>query len=180
MTLIYCGLNKNPSFICRFTDLYILDSKESIMSPKIDDLDLNILRELKRDARKSYREIAEKLNVAEGTIYNRVNKLQETGVIKGFISDIDFSKLGYDLITVIGITVEGGHLPELEKKIAEKPNVSALYDVTGDYDALIVAKFKDRCSLNKFIKEILAMPDVKRTYTMVVLNVMKEAHGIEI
>lgn len=150
------------------------------MASKVDDLDLKIIRELQKDARQSYREIAERLKVAEGTVYNRVNKLQELGVIKRFIPDIDFSKLGYDLVAVIGIMVEGGHLPKIEKKIAKKPNVSAVYDVTGDYDALIVAKFRDRDSLNNFVKGILAIPDVKRTYTMIVLNVMKEVHGVEI
>jgi len=150
------------------------------MSSKIDDLDISILRELKKDARKSHRDIAEKLGVAEGTIYNRVNKLQEMGVIKRFMVDLDYSKLGYDLTAVIGVIVEGGHLPEIEEKIAKKPNVSAVYDVTGDYDALVVAKFMDRDALNKFVKGLLAIPHVKRTYTMLVLNVMKETHGVDL
>ena len=150
------------------------------MTSKIDDLDLKIIRELQKDARQSYREIAERLKIAEGTVYNRVNKLLELNVIKRFIPDIDFSKLGYDLVAIIGLMVEGGHLPGIEKKISKKRNVSAVYDVTGDYDAIIVAKFMDRGALNKFVKEILAMPNVKRTYTMVVLNVMKEEHGIGI
>lgn len=149
-------------------------------SAKVDDLDLSILRELKKDARKSHRDIAEKLGVAEGTIYNRVNKLHEMGIIKRFMVDLDFSKLGYDLTTVIGLIVEGGFLQEVEDKIAKKPNVSALYDVTGEYDALIVAKFKEREDLDKFIKVIMAIPHVKRTYTMLVLNVMKETHGVDL
>ena len=150
------------------------------MTSKIDDLDLKIIRELQKDARQSYREIAEGLKVAEGTIYNRLHKLHEMGIIKRFMVDLDFSKLGYDLTAIIGLKVEGGHLPEIEEKIAKKSNVSAVYDVTGEYDAIIVAKFRDRNSLNKFIKGILAMSNVKRTYTMLVLNVMKEAHGVEI
>jgi Lrp/AsnC family transcriptional regulator for asnA, asnC and gidA len=150
------------------------------MSSKIDDLDINIIKELKKDARKSHRDIAEKLGVAEGTIYNRVNKLQEMGVIKRFMVDLDYAKLGYDLSAVIGIIVEGGFLAEIEEKIAKKPNVSALYDVTGDYDALIVAKFREREELDKFIKGVMAIPHVKRTYTMLVLNVMKETHGVDL
>jgi Lrp/AsnC family transcriptional regulator for asnA, asnC and gidA len=150
------------------------------MTVKVDELDLSILRELKKDARKSHRDLAEKLGVAEGTIYNRINKLQESGVIKRFMVDLDFSKLGYDLTVVIGITVEGGHLAEMEEKISKKPNVSAVYDVTGEYDALIVAKFAERDSLNDFIKSILRLPYVKRTNTMLVLNVIKETHGVDV
>lgn len=147
---------------------------------KVDDLDLKIIRELQKDARQSYREIAGKLRIAEGTVYNRVNKLRELEVIKGFIPNIDYSKLGYDLVALVGLMVGGGHLPEIEEKIAREPNVSAVYDVTGEYDAIIVAKFKNRSGLNDFVKRILAMKYVKRTYTMVVLNVMKEEHGVEI
>ncbi|MBN2251467.1 MAG: Lrp/AsnC family transcriptional regulator [Candidatus Altiarchaeota archaeon] len=150
------------------------------MQGKIDELDLNILKELRKDARKSHRDIAEKLGVAEGTIYNRVNKLHEKGVIKRFMVDLDFSKLGFDLTVVIGLVVEGGHLKEIEAKVAKKANVSALYDVTGEYDALIVAKFKDRETLDNFIKSIMAIPHVKRTYTMLVLNTLKETHGVDI
>ncbi|VVB54247.1 HTH-type transcriptional regulator Ptr1 [uncultured archaeon] len=150
------------------------------MSSKIDELDISILQELKANSRQSYREIADKLHVAEGTVYNRVNKLKEEGVIKGFIVNIDYSKLGYDLVAVIGVVVEGGHLPEVEQKLAQEPLITTVYDVTGEYDALIVGKFKDRESLNDFVKRSLCMRHVKRTYTMLVLNVVKDAHGIEL
>jgi Lrp/AsnC family transcriptional regulator for asnA, asnC and gidA len=147
---------------------------------KVDETDLKILQELKKDARQSYREIAEKLKVAEGTVYNRVAKLKETGVLRGFMADIDYSKIGYDLTAIIGLKVAGGKLSQIEEKIAKEPNVSAVYDITGEYDAILVAKFKDRAGLNGLVKRMLAMPEVDRTYTMVVLNVIKEKHGIEI
>ncbi len=150
------------------------------MSSTIDELDIKIIGILQENSRESYRDIANKLKVAEGTVYNRVNKLREDGVIRRFMVDVDFSKVGYELTVLVGIIVEGGHLPEIEKKISKDGNVSAVYDVTGDYDAIVVAKFKSRDDLNKFVKGLLAMPHVKRTYTMLVLNVLKEVHGVEI
>lgn len=147
---------------------------------KIDDLDIKIIKELQKDARQSYRDIAEKLKVAEGTVYNRVGKLKDAGVVKGFIADVDYGKIGYELVALIGVIVEGGKLPQIEKKLSEEPNVTAVYDVTGEYDAIVVAKFKDREGLNGLVKRVLAMDYVKRTYTMVVLNVVKETHKIEL
>lgn len=147
---------------------------------KVDETDLEILRELKKDARQSYREIAEKIKVAEGTVYNRVGKLKEMGVLRGFMADIDYGKLGYDMTAIIGLKVGGGKLSQIEEKISKEPNVSAVYDVTGEYDALVVAKFQDRAGLNGLVKRLLAMPEVDRTYTMVVLNVIKEDHGVKI
>jgi Lrp/AsnC family transcriptional regulator for asnA, asnC and gidA len=107
-----------------------------------------------------------------------VNKLKEKNVIRNFIADIDYSKIGYELTTVIGIRAKGGKLQDIERKIADEKTVSAVYDVTGEYDAMIVAKFKDRKALNQLVKKLTAMEDVERTNTMVVLNVIKEAHGI--
>ncbi|MCX6695739.1 MAG: Lrp/AsnC family transcriptional regulator [Candidatus Altiarchaeota archaeon] len=146
---------------------------------KVDDLDLKIITSLREDSRQSFRDLAEKLDVAEGTIYNRVNKLKEEGIIKKFMVDIDYGKLGYDLSAVIGIISKGGHLAELEKDLAKEKSITAVYDVTGEYDAVVVAKFKDREELNRLVKKMNTMEHIERTYTMVVLNVVKEEHGIE-
>lgn len=150
------------------------------MAGKIDELDRRILKEFQSDARQSYREIAEKLKIAEGTVYNRVNKLKEMGIIRKFIADINYSKLGYDLTALVGIRGKGGHLPEIEEKISREKNVTTLYDVTGEYDAIAVAKFRDRAELNDLVKRINALPNVERTNTMIALNTIKEQHGIEI
>ncbi len=145
-----------------------------------DDLDLKIIAELRSDSRQSFRELAQKLSVAEGTVYNHVNNLKKKGVIKRFMAEIDYTKLGYDLTVVIGVSVEGGHLADIEEKISKESAVSAVYDVTGEYDAIVVAKFKDSSDLNMFVKKLSATPHVSKSYTMVVLNVVKEQHGIEL
>jgi DNA-binding Lrp family transcriptional regulator len=150
------------------------------MPEKLDILDIKVLIELQEDARKSLREIAEKLGVAEGTVYNRINKLKRFGVIEKFIPIVNYSKLGFDLIAVIGVTAEGGYLIEIEEILAKEPNVTAVYDVTGEFDVITVAKFKDRESLNAFVKKIAGLEHVKKTYTMLVLNVVKETHSIEL
>lgn len=147
---------------------------------KIDDVDISIIKEVVADGRQSFREIAEKLDVSEGTVYNRISKLRENGVIRGFMADIDYSKLGYDLTAVIGIKAKGGELQKIEKTIAAVGNVSAVYDVTGEYDAMVVAKFKDRAELNNFVKDLTSMESVDRTYTMMVLNVVTEKHHIKL
>ncbi len=150
------------------------------MPEKIDKLDIEILIELQKDARKSLKEIAEKLDVAEGTVYNRINKLKRIGVIEKFIPIINHSKLGFDLTAIIGITAEGKHLVELEEILAKEPNVTAVYDVTGEFDVITVVKFKTREDLNEFVKKIAGMKHVKKTYTMLVLNVVKETHAVEL
>ncbi|MEM0088527.1 MAG: Lrp/AsnC family transcriptional regulator [Archaeoglobaceae archaeon] len=147
---------------------------------KIDEVDLKIIRELQEDARKSLKEIAEKVGVAEGTVYNRINKLKSLGIIEKFIPVLNYPMLGYDITAIIGISAEGGQIVEIEKEIAKEKNVTAVYDVTGDFDIIVVAKFESRKKLDEFVKRLLNMKSVKKTYTMLVLNVVKESHAIEL
>jgi Lrp/AsnC family transcriptional regulator for asnA, asnC and gidA len=148
------------------------------MTPKIDDVDRKILAELQKDGRASFRDLAEKIEVSEGTVYNRVSKLMDIGAIKKFIADIDYTKLGYGVSVLIGLVTEGGKLPEIERQATESPNVNAVYDVTGEYDAVVIAQFRNTAELNEYVKKLLGVEGVKRTNTMLVLNTLKEEHGI--
>ncbi len=140
----------------------------------IDDVDKKIVKELEKDARASFREIAEKLDISEGTVYNRVNKMQEEGVIKGFSARSDSMKLGKELEAVIGLRVDGGHLVEVEENLAKEGPVRCVYDVTGEYDVIIICRFESRAEMNEFIKDVLASDHVERSSTHFVLNVVKE------
>jgi DNA-binding Lrp family transcriptional regulator len=84
------------------------------------------------------------------------------------------AKVGYNLTALILIQAEGKHLLDVENEIAKMNNVVSVYDITGDFDIAVIARFKDRDSLNQFIKSLLGLPYVKRTVTNVVLNVVKE------
>ncbi|MDI9623514.1 MAG: Lrp/AsnC family transcriptional regulator [Methanothermobacter sp.] len=141
---------------------------------KIDDIDKEILHLLNKDGRMSYREISRKLGVSVGTVHNRVEKLMKNGVIKKFVPLIDHSKLGYKLTAIIGVRVKGGVLKNWEERTAYHKNVLAIYDVTGEFDAILIGKFRDTSELDKFIKGLLKENDVQRTYTQTVLNIVKE------
>jgi len=140
----------------------------------VDETDLKIIEMLEKDARVSVREVAKQLGISEGTVYNRVKRMQEEGIIRGYSAKVDPTKLGMDLSAVIGLRVAGGHLVEVEQEISKSKEVSCVYDVTGDYDAVIIARFRSRADLNKFIKGVLANPHVERSVTHVVLNTVKE------
>ncbi|MGB9853336.1 MAG: Lrp/AsnC family transcriptional regulator [Candidatus Bathyarchaeales archaeon] len=141
---------------------------------RLDDVDLRILNLLQEDSRLSYNKIASKLGISVGTAYNRIKSLEERGVLKGYTVLIDMAKAGYNLTALILIQAEGKHLLDVETEVAKMDNVVSVYDITGDFDIAVIARFKDRDSLNQFIKNLLGLPYVKRTVTNVVLNVVKE------
>jgi Lrp/AsnC family transcriptional regulator, regulator for asnA, asnC and gidA len=148
------------------------DEKNNTVS--IDEIDSKIIKLFHEDGRMSYRKIAKRLDISIGTVHNRIEKLTKTGVIKRFTPIIDHSKLGYTLTTIIGVRVKGGVLKNWEDRTAYNKNVLCIYDVTGEFDAILIARFKDTTELDQFIKGLLKEPDVQRTYTQTVLNIVKE------
>ncbi len=140
----------------------------------MDNLDKKILELLSNDGRKSYRKISRELGVSVGTVHNRVDKLTKFGIINKFVPVIDHQKLGYNLTAIIGLEIKGGTVAYLMDKETFRSNILAIYDVTGQFDGIIVAKFKNTFELNKFIKSLLAEETVIKTYTQTVLNIVKE------
>ena len=140
----------------------------------LDDIDRRLLRELLKDSKRSYRELAKSVGVSAATVINHIQRLESAGVITGYTVRLDHERIGYELTVITEITVSKGKLLETEEEIAKIPNVCAVYDVTGQTDAMIIAKFKSRRSLSDFTKKLLAMPYVERTNTHVVLTTMKE------
>jgi DNA-binding Lrp family transcriptional regulator len=139
----------------------------------MDELDYQILEKLNENARRSYREIARELKVSLSTISNRVKKLEDEKVIERYIPLINQEKIGFDLTAVINVKISRGKLIEVQEKISKDKHVSGVFDITGDWDSLIIAHFKDRRDLNGFIKGVLAMDNVEKTNTQIVLNIVK-------
>lgn len=140
----------------------------------LDELDTKILRRLNENARQSFRDIARELRVSISTISNRVKRLEREGIILGYAPLLDEKKLGYDVLAVIGIRISKGKLLEVQRKIARDDKVVDVYDVTGEYDSVIIARLRNTRELDAFIKRLVAMENVERTYTQVVLNVVKQ------
>ena len=140
----------------------------------LDALDRGILQELNVDARRSHREIAQRLKVSPTTVSSRVSRLEREGVIRGYVPLLDDQLLGWDLAATIGIRISKGKLREVEERLARDPRAYAIYDVTGDFDALLIGRFRDRRDLDRFVKHALQDPYVERTNTQVVLNRVKE------
>ena len=149
-------------------------------SIELDNVDLQIINLLQEDSRLSFSKIAKKLGIAVGTAYNRVKILEEKGILKGYTVVVDHIKVGYSLTVIILIQAAGKHLLDVEKEVAKMNNVVSVYDITGDFDIAVIAKFKDTNSLNAFIKNTLSTPYVRRTVTNVALNIVKEDPRIKI
>jgi Lrp/AsnC family transcriptional regulator for asnA, asnC and gidA len=141
---------------------------------ELDSVDLQIIRALEDDSRVSLRKLAHRIGLTPNILHNHITNLERAGVILGYMPVVDSSKMGYALTAIIMIQVEGSHLVEVENEIAKESNVLSVYDITGEYDAIIFAKFRDNASLNGYLKKLLTDRYIKRTTTLVALNSVKE------
>ena len=140
----------------------------------LDETDRRIIEVLERDARTSLRKIAGEVGVALGTVSNRVRKMEEKGIITGYRVMLDSDRVGWGLTVVIGLRINKGLLIEIQEKIAKDPRVYGVYDVTGDFDSMVVARARDRRDLDDLSKNLLSMDGVARSVTHLVLNTVKE------
>ena len=146
----------------------------------IDKLDEQIIDALNENGRRSFRDIARGLGVSIGTISNRIKVLEATGIIRGYLPVVDAEKVGYELSVVVGVKIARGRLIEVQKNIARDRRVFGVYDVTGEWDSILLARFRTRTDLNNFIKNLAAMENIERTCTYLVLNVVKEEHRVDV
>jgi DNA-binding Lrp family transcriptional regulator len=141
---------------------------------ELNEVDRKILRELEKDAKRSLRQISRSLGISVTTLSSRILKMEKSGLIRGYSVLLDPEAAGFDLTAIIEIVVSKGKLMEVEREIAKMRNVFAVYDVTGLTDAVIIAKFRKRSDMNRFIKSLLSMRYIERTNTHLALNVVKE------
>ncbi len=141
---------------------------------KLEDWDWQILKELSEDGRLSFRSLSKTLDKSPVTIKRHIEYLETKGIIKHYGITIDYEKLGLDIIALIELTISKGKMLEVEEDIAKNPNVFGVYDITGEYDALIFARFRAREDLSKLVKDINSYEYVIRTNTHLILNIIKE------
>ena len=140
----------------------------------LDEIDKKIIKVLEDDARTSLRKIAELVKVSLGTVSNRVKKMEKNGVIKGYSVILVPDQIGWELNVVIGLRIQKGRLIEIQEKIAKDSRVHGVYDVTGDFDSMVIARAKNRKDLDDLSKNVLSIDGVERSITHLVLNTVKE------
>lgn len=145
-----------------------------------NELDLEILRRLDADSRGSLRQIAEELDVSPTTVSNRLRRLEEEGVIDQYSLKLNLSRLGFGLTSIINIKAKGVNIREVVEELREYSHLTHIYEVTGNFDILVIGKFKNREEMNSEIKRLLRNPIIEETNTSVVLSTVKEYENTDL
>lgn len=140
----------------------------------IDDLDRKIIRELQKNGRISYKDVAKKLNVSDGTIRFRTNRLVKSGVLRISASINPFIP-ETNIAALVGMQLEKRTHRRTMAKISELKGVVSVCNVTGDFDLFVEVLVDSREELNKFLVEDLSkIEGIRTTETFVYLDAINK------
>ena len=144
---------------------------------KLDDIDLEIIRTLKRDGRTPFAQIAQRLGVSTGMIRQRYQRLVKEGVLQ-VVAVTNPLLLGFSTMAMIGIKVDGAHLQKVAEEIAALEEVIYLVLTAGAYDLFAEVVFRDNDHLLEFLTDRLrAIEGIRETETFMYLKIVKEIYS---
>lgn len=140
---------------------------------ELDELDRKIIDFLRVDGRIPYTTIATELQVAESTVRKRIARLIELGVIK-IVGVVDPAKMGYGIVAIVGVKVEGAALETVVEKLMNLPETRYIGVITGNYDLTVEVAFRTSEELYNFVTHTLRdIPGVVDSHTSLLLKVFK-------
>lgn len=136
----------------------------------VDEIDERILRLLEENSRMSYVEIGRTVGLSEGAVRNRVQALVSEGVIKRFTIEKSSSH-GVRALTMIAVD-PGTPTFEVSTMVNRLAGVERIYEVTGEYDIVMVSSGSSIEGINKVIEDVRKIEGVEKTNTIIVLRTL--------
>lgn len=138
---------------------------------ELDETDREILRALQADARKPFSEIAREIDMSSATVHDRVNRMEEAGVIHGYHADVDPKAVGLGTSAIVGLRVEQGREEEALDRLSDVEGVQEVNLTTGEWDVILRVYAENTDHLREIMfEEIADMDGFARSQTMVVLG----------
>ncbi len=136
----------------------------------VDEIDERIMRLLEENSRMTYVEIGRTVGLSEGAVRNRVQALVSEGVIKRFTIE-KLSTHGVRALSMIAVN-PGTPTYEVSKMVNQLAGVERIYEVTGEYDIVMVSSGGNIEGINKVIEDIRKIEGVEKTNTIIVLRTL--------
>jgi len=144
---------------------------------KVDSIDRKILASLVDNSKLMSKELSRKLRIHPNTLLQRLKKLEKSGVLVKYSAVVDYSKFDKKLQALILIDIDTGKGWEaMLKPVSKLPEVVSFMLITGDHDALIVARFEGEEHMAGFLRKLHANKAVTKTTTHLLLNYYKHPH----
>jgi Lrp/AsnC family leucine-responsive transcriptional regulator len=148
---------------------------------ELDDVDRHILSVLQENCKLPLVKIGERVGLSAPSVIERIKKLEEGGIIRGYTAILDARKLGKDITAFIGVFVDHPKLiAKFEKEIDSFEDVQECHHVTGQHTLLLKVKVDNTSALEELIRKIRSIEGVSRTETSVVLSTYTEGLWLDL
>lgn len=139
---------------------------------KIDAIDKKILEELMNNARIPYLEIGRIIGISGAAVHQRVQKLEDSGIIQGSRTIVNPKKLGFNTSTFVGVFLDqAGLYDEVVNQLNNIPEVVECHYTTGNYSVFLKILCENNDDLLRILnKSIQQIPGVARTETFITLD----------
>jgi len=149
------------------------------LSATLDKIDLKLIELLSANGRVRRNELAEVVGLSIPSVSERLEKLQDKGVIKGYTVIVDDKKLGFDITVFIRVVMESSKYYEtFLEKVSHEDEIVECHSITGEGSHILKARTQNTGSLEKLLARIQSWQGVAGTQTSVVLSSNKESHKI--
>lgn len=151
-----------------------------LINMTLDPIDYKLIELLQRNARMTQMEMASAVGLSQPAVAERMRKLEQEGIIRGYAARVNARKLGKDISAFIGVSVEHPkYNAGFAKKILALPDVLECHRVTGSDSYLLKVVTENTESLDRLISDLLrVIPGVTRTLTSIVTSSIKEGSHI--
>ena len=141
------------------------------MATPLDDTDRRILDELTVDGRMSMRTLADRLHVSRANAYARVDRLQKSGVIRGFRADVDPVASGLSTTAYVTLNLRQADWRRIRERLQALPGIAHIGLVGGEFDVILLVRARDNEDLRRLVlDEIQGMEGVLTTRTLLVFE----------
>lgn len=143
----------------------------------LDDIDRALLNSLQQDARLSNTELARRVDLSLTGLQKRLRKLEDNGLIQGYVALVDREAVGFDMLCFVQVTLHRHETQQVNffrEAIGRLAEVLECHHVTGEYDYLLKVVVRNRKHLERFLMEALTpIPGIDKIRTSIVLNELK-------
>ena len=143
----------------------------------MDDLDRRLLALLRKDARMPIARLSKALDVSRATLYARLQKLQQAGIIEGFTVRLNMEVDRRQIRAHVLIKVTGKLARATEKQLQAMPQITALHAISGVYDLIAEIEAATSTELNEVIDQIADLQGVEKTTSSILLATKWSRHG---
>ncbi len=147
------------------------------MEKNLDNTDLEIIRILQKNAKSTIKELADALNLSNTPVFDRIKRLEKSGVITGYTALVNRRKLGLNLMAFCTLTLKGHNaefLKQFETDVNLLPEVIECYHLTGSFDYLLKVLVGDMADYQEFVtKKLTSLANIDRVTSSFVLTELK-------